>query len=317
MDQLLTGLRAAGEPTRLRLLLLCAHGELTVTELTQILSQSQPRVSRHLKLLCDAGLLDRTPEGTWAFYRLSDDGACAQLARTLVDLVPDDESVLARDLERLEAIKRGRAERAAAYFRANAERWNEIRSLYIAEEAVEQALLEVVGEAEIGDFVDIGTGSGRILEMMAPHVRRGLGIDLSMEMLSVARANLEKSDLRHCHVRHGDMYNLDLDAGSADLITLHQVLHYADEPAAAIAEASRVLRPGGRLVIIDFAPHDLDFLREQHAHRRLGFADDEISGWCTSADLRIAPGRQLAGDPLTVSIWPARKTSLAAEGRLQ
>lgn len=317
MDQLLTGLRAAGEPTRLRLLLLCAHGELTVTELTQILGQSQPRVSRHLKLLCDAGLLDRTPEGTWAFYRLSDDGACAQLARTLVDLIPDDDSALARDLERLEAIKRGRAERAAAYFRANAERWNEIRSLYVPEEAVEQVLLEVVGEAEVGDFVDIGTGSGRILEMMAPHVRRGLGIDLSMEMLSVARANLEKSDLRHCHVRHGDMYNLDLDAGSADLITLHQVLHYADEPAAAIAEASRVLRPGGRLVIIDFTPHDLEFLREQHAHRRLGFADEEISNWCTGADLRIVPARHLAGDPLTVSIWPAWKMPAAAEGLLQ
>lgn len=314
MDTLLTGLRAAGEPTRLRLLALCAHGELTVTELTQILGQSQPRVSRHLKLLCDGGFLDRIREGSWVFYRLSDDGACAHLGRTLVDLIPEGDPVQALDLKRLETVKRVRAERAASYFRANAARWNEIRSLYVSETDVEKALLAMVGDDLVEDYLDIGTGSGRLLELLAPMVRRGTGIDLSKEMLSVARANLESAALRHCQVRHGDMYNLSLPNDSADLVTLHQVLHYADNPPAAIAEACRVLKPGGRLIVVDFAPHELEFLREEHAHRRLGFADDDIAEWCRQAGLELADVRHLEGDPLTVSIWPAQKSAATETG---
>ena len=205
MDALLAGLRAAAEPTRLRLLALCAHAELTVTELTQILGQSQPRVSRHLKLLSEAGLIDRFREGAWAYYRLAAGGQGAALARTLVDLVPAHDPQLGRDLERLESIKAARARAAADYFRANAERWDEIRSLYVPESEVEQALARLLGERQIVDFLDIGTGTGRILEVFAPRVQRGLGIDLSHDMLRVARARLEQAGVRHCQVRHGDM----------------------------------------------------------------------------------------------------------------
>ncbi len=314
MDRLLAGLRAAGEPTRLRLLSLCAHGDLTVSELTQILGQSQPRVSRHLKLLCEAGLLDRFPEGAWVFYRQSDQGACAELARTLVDLTSPEDPVLARDLERLETVRRSRAEQAAAYFRANAARWNAIRALYIDEAAVERSVLEVLGEGTVQDYLDIGTGTGRLLELLAPRVRRGIGIDLSKEMLNVARANLERNDLRHCQVRHGDMYSLPLANHSVDLVTLHLVLHYADDPAGAIAEAARVLRPEGRLMVVDFTPHDQEFLRTEHARRRLGFRADELAGWYRSAGLDPDPVRTLDGEPLTVAIWPATK-STAANGK--
>ncbi|HUN49577.1 MAG TPA: metalloregulator ArsR/SmtB family transcription factor [Candidatus Sulfotelmatobacter sp.] len=307
MDALLDGLRAAGEPTRLRLLALCAHGELTVSELTQILGQSQPRVSRHLKLLCEAGLLDRFREGTWAFYRLAEQGSCAHLARTLVDLVPDQDVTLARDLERLEAVKQVRAEAAAAYFRANAERWDQIRSLYVPEADVEAALLDLLGEQEIDEFLDIGTGTGRMLEVFGHRVRRGVGIDLSREMLAIARSNLEHAQLRHCQVRLGDMYHLPVAPESADVVTFHQVLHYADDPNAAIAEAARVLRPGGRLAVVDFLPHELEFLRQDHAHRRLGFSDQEVAAWHRNAGLVPLTQRRLAGDPLTVSIWLARQ----------
>lgn len=305
MENLLSGLRAAGEETRLRLLALCAHGELTVSELTQILGQSQPRVSRHLKLLCDAGLLDRFREGSWVFYRLSEKGPAEHLGRTLVDLISVDDPILARDLARLEAVKRARQEQAAAYFRANAERWNEIRSLYAPEEAVERALLAQVKDCAARDFLDIGTGTGRILELLAPKVDHGLGIDLSVEMLAVARTTIEKANLRHCQVRQGDMYNLPLADRSVDLITLHQVLHYADDPASAIAEAARVLRPPGRMVIVDFLPHQLEFLRTEHAHRRLGFADDEVQGWLTGVNLKEGRTTHVPGDPLTVGIWTA------------
>ena len=318
MDRLLAGLRAAGEPTRLRLLTLCAHGELTVSELTQILGQSQPRVSRHLKLLCAAGLLDRFPEGAWVFYRQSDTGACAELARTLVDLTSAEDPILARDLERLATVRHARAAQAAAYFRANAARWNAIRALYIDEAAVERSVLDLVGAGPVRDYLDVGTGTGRLLQLLAPRARRAIGIDLSTEMLNVARTNLEHHDLRHCQVRQGDMYSLPLADGSMDLVTLHLVLHYADDPAGAIAEASRVLRPEGRLMVVDFAPHDQEFLRTEHAHRRLGFAADELAGWYRSAGLEPAAIQTLDGEPLTVAIWPATKsTAASAIGEVQ
>jgi len=306
METLLQGLRAAAEPTRLRLLALCAHAELTVTELTQILGQSQPRVSRHLKLLCEAELLERHREGTWAYYRLSDTSDCAHLARTLVDLIPDRDNGLTRDLGRLETIKRIRAEAADQYFRANAEQWDEIRSLYVSEEEVEATLQKVIGKGPIGDFLDIGTGTGRILEVFAPRIIRGTGIDLSHEMLQVARAKLEQAGHRHCQVRHGDMYNLQLPTNEFDVVVLHQVLHYAEEPSSVISEASQTLRAAGRLLVVDFAPHDQEFLRSEHQHRWLGFQPQQVSDWCAEANMQVADPIQLEGDRLTVLVWLAQ-----------
>ncbi|MFD1623674.1 ArsR/SmtB family transcription factor [Azospirillum griseum] len=312
MDDLLATLKAAAEPTRLRLLALCAHGELTVTELTQILGQSQPRVSRHLKLLCDAGLLDRFREGTFAFFRLAEKGPSAELARVLVDAIPASDPTQALDLERLEAIKRGRSESAATYFRENAARWDEIRSLHIAEREVEAALLRLFPDAGVESLLDIGTGTGRMLEVLGPRAQRATGVDQSREMLAVARTKLEGAGLRHCHVRQADLYQLPFPGGSFDAAIIHQVLHFTETPADAVAEAARVLRPGGALLIVDFAPHTLETLREEHAHRRLGFAEEEVAGWCRQAGLSCGPVVHLPGDPLTVSIWPAIR--LAAAG---
>lgn len=317
MDALLQALKAAAEPTRLRLLALCAHAELTVTELTQILGQSQPRVSRHLKLLCDAGLLERHREGTWAYYRLASAAAGGDLAKSLVDLITEgDDEVLNRDLERLETIKQTRARAAADYFRRNAERWDEIRSLYVAESQVEDAVLRIIGPRQVRDFLDIGTGTGRMLEILAPRIERGVGIDLSHDMLRVARANLERAGYRHCQVRHGDMYNLQVPASEFDLAVVHQVLHYAEEPASVIEEAARALRPGGLLIIVDFSAHEEQFLREEHKHRWLGFEETEVAGWCLGAGLEPKAVVHLAGQPLTVSIWPAQRP-VGAEGRRQ
>lgn len=325
MEELLTGLKAAGEPTRLRLLAILAKSELTVTELTQILRQSQPRVSRHLKLMCEAGLLDRFREGSWVFYRRSQSGAGMKLAALLTNLIPAGDQTIARDLERLEAVRTARGEKAAAFFRVNVEQWNRIRSLHVPEAKVEQALVELGlardGGAAIDSFVDLGTGTGRMIELMGPRAQTSLGIDLSPEMLAFARATLERSGIEHCSLRQGDLYDLPLHDESADLVTLHQVLHYLDDPAAAVAEAARILRPNGRLLIADFAPHELDFLREEQAHRRLGFAEDEVKGWLTQAGLTVAEVRHLpppddgedAG--LTVVIYAADKQAARAELR--
>jgi ubiquinone/menaquinone biosynthesis C-methylase UbiE/DNA-binding transcriptional ArsR family regulator len=314
-DELLSALRAVAEPSRLRLLVLCARGELTVSELAQILGQSQPRVSRHLKLLCEAGLLDRFREGSWVFYRLSTGNASAVLSRHLVAACAESDATIALDLQRLAAIKRQRAETAAAYFRENAAQWHKIRSLYIDEREVEAALTRIVAAAAPHDLLDIGTGTGRMLEILAPHAGNALGIDQSREMLAVARVNLERAGPANSMVRLGDMYQLPLTDASFDAVVIHQVLHYADRPDQAIAEAARVLRPRGILVVVDFAPHDLEFLRDEHAHRRLGFADADVQEWCRAAGLTPDLPLRLPGDPLTVVIWRASRTGASADRR--
>src|SRR6202521_1606887 len=285
MNELLAALRAAAEPTRLRLLVLCARGELTVSELAQILGQSQPRVSRHLKLLCEAGLLDRFREGSWVFYRLSSGSAAGALSRHLVAACGEADETIALDLQRLAAIKRQRGELAATYFSENAVQWHRIRSHYIDEREVEAALSEVIQAAGPQDLLDIGTGTGRMIEILGPRVSHALGIDQSREMLAVARVNLERAGLANGTVRLGDMYQLPLPDACFDAIVVHQVLHYAERPADAIAEAARVLRPEGVLIVVDFAPHTLEFLREEQAHRRLGFTEAEIADWCRAAGL--------------------------------
>lgn len=309
-DALLTGLRAAADSSRLRLLALCTQGEWTVTELTQVVGQSQPRVSRHLKLLADAGLLERFREGSWVFYRRARNGPGARLARNLCRMLPIDDAELALDRQRLAAVRTARESHAARYFADQAARWDEVRSLYVDEAKVEAVLLEVFGD-QTHDLLDIGTGTGRILQLFAPRIGFGLGIDTSREMLSVARANLDRTSLRNCQVRHGDMYHLPLPDGSFDAATLHNVLHFADDPGAALAEAARVLRPGGRLAVVDFEHHELEFLRREHAHRRLGFTDAEIHAWFRAVGLRSEPPTRLAGDPLTVVVWPARRAGVS------
>lgn len=305
MEVLLTGLRAAGEPTRLRLLALCAHGELSVTELTQILGQSQPRVSRHLKLLVEAGLLVRFREGSLVFYRISEGNEAAHLARTLVDMLPGDDTELNRDLSRLDKTRQKRAQVAEKYFQENATDWNKIRALHVPEAEVESRLLELVGTGRINIYLDIGTGTGRMLELFAEQIDKGTGIDMSSEMLAIARTQLERDIYRHIQVRKGDMYNMPVDDRSVDLATLHLVLHYSLEPAVVIAEAARTLKPGGRLVIVDFAPHREEHLRVEHKHQRLGFTDREIELAMKQANLKPGQTESLVGEPLTVKFWQA------------
>lgn len=307
LEQVLAGLRAAGEDTRLRLLALCARGDLTVSDLVRILGQSQPRISRHLKVLCESGLLERLREGSWVFYRLALDGPGAVVARRILGLLPDSDGTLALDRQRLAAVQTERAEQAASYFAENAAHWDAIRSLHVDEAEVEALLLARLGDRPLGELVDIGTGTGRMLTLLAPRAERAVGIDQSREMLGIARAALEHAGLRHALVRQGDMYALPLPAASADTVVIHQVLHYAEHPAAVLAEAARILRPGGRLCVVDFAPHDLEALREQHSHRRLGFSNAEVADWCAAAGLAVREIVPLPGRPLTVTVWLAER----------
>ena len=312
-NDLVTALKAAAEPTRLRILLLLGGGELNVKDLTQILGQSQPRISRHLKLLAEAGLVERFREGSWAYFHVSDRTHGGRLALDILSLVSAADATVARDRERAEALKREREEAAQSYFRAHAADWDRIRSLHVAESEVEGAIGEALGPGPFRLLVDLGTGTGRILELFADRYARGLGFDLNQAMLAYARSKLSRAQLTQAQVRHGDIYALSLPDGVADAVVMHQVLHFLSEPALAIREAARVLAPGGRLLIADFAPHDLEFLREKHAHDRLGFEPAQVAQWMKDAGLvpvehrDLAPKKKGAADMLTVSLWLAER----------
>jgi ArsR family transcriptional regulator len=309
--------RALGDPTRLRILALLRAMELSVGELAQVLGQSQPRVSRHVRILIEAGLAGRRKEGSWVFLSLAEPARVEPLFAALerwAELDGEDPWAAA-DAARLTAVRADRAAAAERYFAAHAGDWDEIRSLHIAESEVEAACARALGAGEgageggrpIGRLVDIGTGTGRMLELFGPAAVRALGVDRSPEMLRLARVKLAQAGLAAAELRQGDMYALPLAAGSADTVILHQVLHYAQQPAAAVAEAARLLAPGGRLLIVDFAPHEREELRSRDAHLRLGFADDVMLRYLDSAGLRGRVVEHLEGGELTVTLWEGER----------
>jgi ubiquinone/menaquinone biosynthesis C-methylase UbiE/DNA-binding transcriptional ArsR family regulator len=307
-------LRAAGEPTRLRILALLRLEELAVLELCRVLDQSQPRVSRHLKLLAEAGLVERFPDGAWVFYRLVSGGDARRLTDEALELIDPEDPVTGRDAERLQSVRGERAAEAGEYFARNAARWDEIRSLYVSEDAVERAILEAAGEGPYRQLVDLGSGTGRMLTLLGTKAEAALGLDLSQQMLNIARSHVAEAGLARCELRHGDIFATRLADQIADRVVVHQVLHYLADPAAAVREAGRLVAPGGRLIIVDFAPHTLEFLREQHQHRRLGFTEAEMKRWLQEAGLAdvratsLPPARK---EGLTVKIWTADRSGQA------
>ena len=307
LEELVTVLKAAGEGTRLRLLALLADGDHSVKDLTEILKQSQPRVSRHLKLLADAGLIERNAEGAWAYYGLAQEGEAAALAQWLIARVDADDIERARDIERQLKVRGSQQALASEYFAKVASSWDLLKTLHVPEEAVEAAVVEALGGRQVETLIDLGTGTGRMLEVLKDSYKRGIGIDSSREMLAVARSRLASAGLNHAQVRLGDIGDVELSAGPADVIVVHQVLHYFDDPGRMLAQARRLLKPGGEMLIVDFAPHDLEFLRSEHAHRRLGLSQAQMSGWAAAADLRVDGCREFPSQSnergLTVCLW--------------
>lgn len=320
LDQrtVLAMLRAAAEPTRLRILALLAQGALSVKDLTRILNQSQPRISRHLKLLVEAGLIDRFRDGSWAYFQLVAHGEHGRLAEALLGSLDPLDPLLERDRSRAEMVKREREEMAQTYFQANAAEWDRIRSLHVTETEVEDEVRRALGPGPFRLLVDLGTGTGRMLELLAGNAERAVGFDINNTMLAYARSRLEQLGIREATVRHGDLYEVALPDGAADAVIVHQVLHFLTEPSQAIRECARILAPGGRLIIIDFAPHDMEFLRETFAHERLGFPKALMAQWLQEAGLELVGARDLvpAGrdgeGKLTVSVWNAVRPALPA-----
>jgi ArsR family transcriptional regulator len=302
-------IQALADPTRLRIVALLRLMELSVGELAQVLGQSQPRVSRHLKILADAGVLERRKEGSWVFLTLTDPARVEPMF-ALIDAWADPatESWFAADAARIETIRAERAEAANRYFAGHAEVWDQIRSLHVAESEVERAIDTALGRRPLGRLVDVGTGTGRMIELFGPRASQAIGIDRSSEMLRLARVKLEAAGIPSS-LRQGDMYALPLPDQSADTVVIHQVLHYAHSPATAVAEAARVLAPGGRLLVVDFAAHEREELRASDAHIRLGFEDEVMAGWFGTAGLEVDQIQHLKGGELTVTLWRGVKTA--------
>lgn len=319
LDVLVQQLRAAGEITRARILALLLHGELSVGELVQVLNQSQPRLSRHLKFLTAAGLVERLPEGAWVFYRLPAEGRARELIDALIGALDKADPALKRDLERLQEVKAERVAAADQYFSRVAKEWDQLRTLHYSEADIEKAVLNAAGPGPFDLVVDFGTGTGRMLALFAGRARRVEGIDLSHQMLTVARSNLEAADVTNASVRHGDATSAPYPDHCANVVIIHQVLHFLDDPGRALGEAARVLKPGGRLVVVDFAPHTLEHLRSEHAHRRLGVSEADFQRWAEKAGLSVratktfrAPG----GDKgIAVTVWSADSQKSARAGR--
>ena len=311
-ETIIDGLRAAGEPTRLRILALLRQHDLAVGELVQILGQSQPRLSHHLKTLATSGLVERLPEGSWVFYR----AATQDWARRLLDGVfaelALDEGDFARDTQQLTKVRTARADKAQAHFEAIAGDWDSLRALHFPNEAIERALVDAAGKGPFNRVIDLGTGTGRILSLFAPLACEAEGLDLSHQMLTVARANLAKAGAVNARVRQGDVNATPFEDNSADLVIVHQVLHFLEQPSRVIAEAARILRPNGRLLVVDFAPHTLEFLRQEHGHHRLGIRHEDMTLWSEDNGLQLAQPRRF--DPpasldqgLAVQIWTAHR----------
>jgi len=312
-----TIMRALADPTRLRIMRLLGVMELAVGELALVLGQSQPRVSRHVGILCDAGLAERHREGSWVFLRASSrpgNPAVNAVASLLAIAELEDADFAAgceEDRRQLAAIRASRDESAANYFAAHAQDWDQLRGLHSPDRQVEERLLEALGDAPLGDVLDIGTGTGRMAELFAPRAASIVALDKSLDMLRVARAKLQHLPAGGVELVQGDFANLPFAAHRFDTVLLHQVLHFALDPAAALAEAARVTKPGGRIAIIDFASHGREELRDRHAHARLGFGDKAMVSLLTEAGYRSAPTIALRGGELVVKIWLGKRTGTA------
>lgn len=301
-------LNAASDPTRLRILLTLIEGELAVSELARILGQSQPRVSRHTKVLTEAGLLDRRNEGAWVFYACASDEKAKAVIQSCLHLVGENDPQRCSDRATLADIRAERARLAEAYFSSVADKWDEMRLSLFSQNAVEAAILELAGQGPFDLVVDLGTGAGRMLELFADRSSTLEGVDLNIKMLAVARSRLRSAGIAHAQVRQGDI-TAPLSTGRrADIVLLHQVLHYLDDPERAFAQALRIVSPNGAIIIVDFAPHDREDLRVGHAHRRLGVSRSDIAAWCVVHHAEIAAEILAPADPsepdrLPVTIW--------------
>ncbi len=305
--------KALGEETRLRIVCLLRNRELSVSDLTSLLHQSQPCISNHLKLLYEQGIVKRYQEGSYAYFRLTSDRQLIRLINAgleRLDFLYDP--VLRDDVNHYRELMDVQAEKSITFFAEIAEKWNKIRILTIPAKQEEEFLYEKLKDVIVGNFIDLGTGTGRMLKIFSENYKNGVGIDWSHNMLNVARACLHQNQINHAYVCQGNIYNLTFDDFLADCVISHQVLHYLSTPHKVFKQVAQLLKPGGKFVIVDFAPHNSEFLLKNYAHQRLGFSDEIIQEWLSLNDFQLKETHSLVPDPdtaekqkITLKIWVA------------
>ncbi len=308
MAELIDIFRALADPTRLRMVSLLREMDLAIGELAVVLDQSQPRVSRHVRILAEAGVVERHREGSWVFLRVPRSGAVAELMSAIHHwpYTPPEAAQIAQDAARLTAVRADREVAADRYFAEHADEWDAIRSRYVAESEVESAILTLMQGRRIGHLLDIGTGTGRMAEIFGQAADHITALDRSPEMLRIARTKLTAQNLPIDLVQ-GDFLALPLGDSAVDMVVMHQVLHFAHEPERVIAEVGRVLRAAGHVLIVDFAPHNDEELRSVAAHARLGFSDTQMENWFDAAGLQLEQVETLDGGTLSVKLWLGRR----------
>lgn len=306
MDRPLALFAALADPSRLRILLLVRHVDLAMGELAEVLRQSQPRVSRHVRILAEAGLVSRQKEGAYAFVGRSRT-AEAEAVLAMIDAIVGDRDPIAPERAHLADVRAARQRALDRWFADHAAEWDLMRNLEAPAEAVEGALVELACARGVKRLLDIGTGTGRILELLGPHAVAAAGVDRSPEMLRIARTRLDAAGLQGLEIRQADMADLPFAEAAFDTVVIHQVLHFSEDPAAALREAARVLAPGGQLLVADYAPHAEEELRTRYRHVRLGFAPEVMAQQIEAAGLAIGESRRVAGPRLAVHLWQGVK----------
>ena len=301
-DDYIDALRAISEPTRFRLTRLCAQGELTVSELMRIVGQSQPRVSRHLKLLQDAGVLESFREQHWVFYRVAQNSPSQQLVSDLLQHLPADDDLMDFDQTRLNELRDARAKLSEEFVETEVPDWLRLHEYHGDELRFGDAVRDALAGREVGHLLDIATGTGRMLKIAGPLAESGVGIDLSKKMVMVARNALAEADLPHLTVRQEDMYQMRFPARHFDTVTIDQVLYFASNPDALIREATRVLKPSGRLLLVAFTE-----AANAKTPPAVSIAISDIRSWLEDAGLKIVTTNVLPGDVLDISLLVSEK----------
>ncbi|HBA88778.1 MAG TPA: ArsR family transcriptional regulator [Geobacter sp.] len=287
-------LKALADPCRLRLVAVLLRAEFTVQELTQILAMGQSRISRHLKILTEAGVLSVKRQGTWSYYRVGDGNDFFRAIRPAVERELERLPERRDDLAAVALALEARRKRSLEFFDQHARSWDVLSRTLLPVPEYQERLLALV--PSVDTLLEIGVGTGALLPDLARRAHKVIGVDHSPAMLEEARRRVADDGNGAAELRLGEMTHLPLADGGAGCVVANMVLHHAADPQAVLAEIARVLKPQGTLVLADLARHEREWAREQLADQWLGFEVEELQGWLKGAGLdgiqvdRVAAG---------------------------
>ncbi len=292
---MLETLKALADPCRLRLTAVLLSGEFTVQELTRIMDMGQSRISRHLKILTEAGVLTVKRQGTWSYYRAGEECRFFSAIRPAFERELEMLTERSRDMAAVAEVLEERRRRSQEFFDRHARQWDDLARTLLPVPEYHKRLIKQVPEGVT--LLEIGIGTGALLIELAARAANVIGVDHSPAMLEEARRRLANDGVSSVELRLGEMSHLPLSDGSVGCVVANMVLHHAADPAAVLAEIRRVLVPGGVLLLADLARHEREAAREQLADQWLGFEENELTDWLKLAGFAVVTTELVAADP--------------------